>query len=387
MAPLLMGKTTRVLHNGHEFLLVDERHRGSPRTITCMVRSSDPTFDGIRGPGILPTSLGNWTPIGVWENASCRPLHGRAHSWMSTVSQVVDLYLEERRRLRLRSRPKRYWHLAVDSQIVFCFTPAHLHGLAIPLFSSRNAARSAAGTGAPRTAATPSPRGPASVPGLGVGECSVELVDDLCEFLASVAKAGFAGALLDETHPIFFCVDPSGNAHFLKIGLLPDTEITESLLQPDGSWTPYEGDPELELFVDQDACDALMLEMLGDIPFYGYTRDLDLYALYPLKGSEPLILPSEDERGFGTVPLFHEVTHAEEFMKYHDLDRHELRPVRDLVELLGFAAQRSSVVRLQPDAHRARGATLWLQDREIILDSFSGFWHSADGARTFTKKA
>jgi hypothetical protein len=40
-----------------------------------------------------------------------------------------------------------------------------------------------------------------------------------------------------------------------------------------------------------------------------------------------------------------------------------------------------AIARLAPGGHRARGATLWVDGDDVLLDSFSGLWRARDGTR------
>jgi hypothetical protein len=370
-----MPKTMRVLHSGHEYLLLDER-RGGQRTITCMVRADDRAFSGATSRTVVLTKLGNWSPIGVWERDACRPLHSGAEPFLDTLNEIVGRYMEESRRARGRSRRRRFWRALIDSQPVFSMTAAQPHGLAVLVFTSRAKARLAA----KRVVA---PDAAQSLAGEPAG-AELQAVEDLGQFFAEMAEAGFAGAMLDDTDPIYFCTDAEGELHYLRLRFTDEGEIEECVLRPDDSWAVYDGDPDLELYVDQDACDRAMVEHLGAVPFHGFAPGIPLFAIHALGDAEPYASSPSDEDG-GCLPIFHDLALAEEYLEFNDLSYHELQPVDDLNELLRHAAARHTVVRLHPDGHRARSASLWLSEDQIILDGFSGFWSSSDGGATYTK--
>lgn len=368
-----MPKTTRVLHDDHEFLVVDERRLGQPRAITLLVRTDDAAFAGAAADAVVQTTLGKWTPLGMWEDDASHPFTEGGLKWVPTMNAVATRYLADADTIKAANTT--YYCVTVHAQIGFSLTSAQPDGLTARVFRREDAARAALSELADD------------------GSAAVVAINDLYDFLFRLAEQGFAGAVLDDAEPVYFCADAQSRPQFLRLTPGEENDVEQWLLNPNGTWTEYEGDLELELFRDQDACDRNMTENLGQVPFFGYAPGLPFFAVFR-KGEldTPLQVSDTEAAGEGentaaaasVVPIFADVTAAEEFLASHELVDHELRPLADLHGFIARAEHDGQRVILQPEAHRARGAALWTRGAEIILDSFSGFWSSIDRGAHFT---
>ena len=171
----------------------------------------------------------------------------------------------------------------------------------------------------------------------------------------------------------------------LRLKLDEDEEVQEYTLNEDGSWRLYEGEEEIEFYLDQDRCDRNMIENLGDIPFLGHQGIVSLWTIEEMdKPNHPFILSSDESpidgiTGSSTVLLFHRKKHAVEFLLERGLVECEAVRVDDVKQFLNDAGKMSLTVILEPFRHRATGGVLWLNEQDIVLDSFSGFWILGDG--------
>jgi hypothetical protein len=365
-----MPKTTRVLHNEHEYLIVDERPVGQPRSLTFLVRPDDPAFKTATAETVLLTTLGKWSPIGVWEADECRALSEAGNAFLGTLNEVAARYFAEAT-ARTASQTTVYYFATVHSQIVFSLTAAQPDGLTARLFTSEERAKSALADYA------------------GDASLKVESFTDLYDLLFRLAEQGFAGAVLDDREPIYFCSDADSRPQFLLLRLSEEREVEQFLLRADGTWAVYEGELELELFSDQDSHDHTMTQHLGQVPFFGYAPGMPFFAAFAKHGSKrPLAVADTDgdadqEAETRVVPIFFDLELAEDYLSTHDLGDHELRPLENLYEFIEEAERNGQRVVLQPEGHRARSGSLWTRGQDVILDSFSGFWSSADRGAHF----
>jgi hypothetical protein len=186
--------------------------------------------------------------------------------------------------------------------------------------------------------------------------------------------------VIDGEDPVYFCLDPAENMVFLKLCLNDKDRVEEYLLEEDGSWTLYDGEKDLELFLDQDRCDSNMVKNVGDIPFFGYEEIRHVWTLEEEQNpGTPYILPCEESpyqhiAGGRAVLLFQSRQNALDFMLERGLYQCEAVRTQNLKPLLQFARQQQITVLMEPFGPRSSSGTLWLNGDDIILDTFSGFW-------------
>jgi len=355
-----MPHRTRILDGDNEYLVADEPGPTGAPVLRLFTRAGNQDFTL---PGGLPeftTEQGNWLPLAVVEDDAIRLADGAIEGPLERLGLLVRRYRHERAEQVRRSSPP-YWYLLVRGRPHGVVHEVQPGGLLLLLFRQEEEAE-------------------AALRDLGL-EGSVASAGALGEFLAIHAEEGYAGALLDHHEPVFWCQDPSGQLCFLKLSSVAGTDEFEGHLLGDrGQWRPFEGREDLEFVDDQDRWDELMARSLGAVPFLGYASGFPVYAL--LDGGQMVFLEEEDAAR--TLPLFHQREAAESFAAQHDVSGAEVVEIQDLRGLLRDAADHGAVARLHPEDHRARGGALWMDGREVVLDSFSGFWRSSD-LRTFDR--
>lgn len=375
------NRKIRILHEGHEFFLVDRGRSAARRVITFLKRIENGDEAREAGEGgeasagglLVKTDIGDCMAIASWSGGKVSVERG--HESLETVFRdVVERYLEEFRLGRPARNSRPYYFLSSRNQPLFELSRAQPSGLAVLVYSSEETAMDAARL---RRNSEGDP-------------VQIEAVGELSDFLAARSVEGFAGALMDDRDPVFFFSNESGDPRFLRLSIDSRSGgLRHSLLEEDGSWNRYEGEEELNPELDQDVVDEHMIERLGDVPFLGYRIGVPLYRLAVPDApelpalAEPLDEPDESaepvESGQSFCPVFHDMELAAEFLQEHDLDQLEAVVVEDLRELAAYCAQEGRTLVLQPAGHRARGGTFWLNGNRVILDSFSGLWCSEDG--------
>jgi hypothetical protein len=359
----------RVLHDGKEYHLLDSGQGRRSRTLT-LIRRREPG-DGEEAQ-TFATDLGECVALASWRQGEIAVEPGH-EDLREPFGRIVARYLEEFRTGRARDGAKTCFFLTVDRQPLYTLDRSQPHGIAVLIFADRKDARRAA----------EARRGIESRP------IEVEESGDLADFLAARAAEGFCGALLDERHPIYFLGDSDGNIRFLKVGCDPESgEIQHHLLDERGEWRIYDGEQELTLEIDQELLDDHMTERLGEVPFLGFHDRVTMYRLRRRSGDDgPVVVHLDDEDEAPVCPLFHDVEGAETFLAEHLIEDCELVAVDDLAAFTAGARAVGAVVRVEPDAHRARGAVMWQSNGALVLDSFSGVWVSHDGGHSFVKEA
>ncbi|MBI4878163.1 MAG: hypothetical protein HY812_00675 [Planctomycetes bacterium] len=359
-------RRVRILHEGHEYYLVDRGRTPSARTITLLKRLEQ---DGASAGGavLVRTDIGDCLAIARWSGGAVDVAEGH-ESLREMFQQVVDRYLEEFRVGRAARAGKPHFFLSAGRLPLYTLARAQPDGLSVLVFSSREGARRAA---AVRQAEEQQP-------------IEVEEAGDLADYLAARATEGFAGAMLDDADPIFFCLDETGMPRFLRLKMdAARNRVEHLLLDSSGSWSAYEGEEEILPEIDQEAADRYMVDRLGDVPFFGFRAGMRFCRLARLGDSErPVAIELADEPiagGQPFCPLFHDPEQGKAFLDENRLEGYEPVVVDDLRSLAAWCRLERRVLILQPDGHRARGGTLWLDGERVVLDSFSGLWYSTDG--------
>lgn len=368
----MRNRKVRILHEGREYYLVDGGRSSGSRALTFLLRLQPDEAPG-EGAAIVPTDLGDCVAIASSQGDAVQVQPGH-EELRPMLEQVVARYLEDFRSGRRRREGARHWFLSVEEQPLFDFHPAHPGGLAVLVFDSAEAAETAA----------------AARRGIEARAIRVDEAGDLADFLAARAVEGFAGAVIDERDPVYFCLDDEGQPRFLRLLLDPrHHRVEHSLLEPDGTWKPYDGEMDLTPEVDQDAADEYMQARLGAVPFVGFREGMRFYRIEDRANPSAIVGVAlgegeGDEAEF--CPVFHDADLGRAFLVEHRLTHHALAPVEDLRRLAAAAQREQKPLILQPDSHRARGGTLWVKDDRLVLDSFSGLWTSEDGV-AFTRLA
>ena len=364
----MRNRRIRILHEGHEYYLVDRGSASSSRVITILKRAEKEEAQGSEAVRVL-TDLGDCLAIANWSAGEVHMEPG--HEELGPAFQeIVERYLEEFRVGKRAENSRPYFFLSCDGLPLHAFAKAQPAGLSVLVFSSKDAAAAAASSREKQLGAP----------------VKVETIGDLSDFLAARASEGLAGGMLDGLDPIYFCSNDQGEPGYLRVALNESNgSLDYSILGADGLFSAYEGEEELTPEIDQDLFDQYMVDRLGEIPFVGYDGSAGFQTLANARDPETpaAIEPSEEfgSEGRQFTPLFTLPELAREFMDEHGLDDHRVVPVADLKDLAGLAAEDGRMLLLQPGGHRAVSGTLWGNGGTVVLDSFSGFWHSRDGKR------
>lgn len=377
-----MVRSTRILHNNEEYLIQDNGASTASRRIIFLARPESAASEGGTGQQPIQTNHGVWIPIAKWERGGITPITDGARRLTPGLKTVLNIYLRRANRTDTKAKRRIYYYVEREGEIDYVISPAHPHGLAVKIFSKKSAALKE------RMAEKEASQLPAaakeSLP------FSVRQTNNLREFLIKAADDGYAGAVLDGKEPLYFCLNPMEHILFLRLSMNDEDEVEEFLLEEDGTWTRYDGEGDLEFYLDQDRCDLNMVRNLGEIPFIGYDNLKHLWTVeeIKLKGS-PYILSEKDDP-YREIPesrsvlLFLKKRSAMEFLLDRGLVHCEGVRIDDLKSFLQTAGRKSLNVLLEPFGHRAASGALWMNGNDIILDSFSGFWILGEGGE-FTR--
>ena len=99
---------------------------------------------------------------------------------------------------------------------------------------------------------------------------------------------------------------------------------------------------------------------------------------------EPLTIDERADRSAkqtlaNVVLLFHTRSNAMEFLLQRGLIKCEAVRVDRVRDFLDGAGRVNQTVILEPFSHRATGGVMWLNEGDVVLDSFSGFWILGEG--------
>jgi len=362
----LRNRKIRILHEGLEYFLVDRGRTRATRVLTLLRRVEDESTCA-DGALLVKTDVGPCQAVAHWTQGEVRLEKG--HEKLAEAFEgVVTRYLEEFRVGRKRPGATPYWFLSSRRRPLFSLERSQPAGLAVLAYSSEAAAKAAA----------------VKRHGIDAPDITIETVTDLVDFLEARAIEGFAGAMLDDRVPIYFCSDPAGAARFLKVDLDERSgRLDHGLLDEDGSWKVYDGEEEIFPDLDQDIVDEAMVERIGEVPFFGFREGLVLHQLE--QKTEPgrpatIELPEDsDTNGVPLCAVFHDLDLLESFCAEHGFDHLRSAPIDDLTALATWCEREGRTLTLHPEGHRARTATLWKNDNRVLLDSFSGIWRTTDG--------
>lgn len=378
-----MPRKTRVLHGDDEYLFVEAP--GDPQGPSLQVFAKPANARAVP-PGRSPTHQtehGQWLLVARFDGAELAVDPDAPAPLAATLKELLPRYAEMREQRVAAAKHPCHW-IHADGRPLHGLHPAQPAGLLFKLWSS--AERAAAVTRE-----------------LGV-EARVCSTGDVREFLELRAEEGYAGALLDDTELIFFCLDAAGRMQFLRVADAAGSEDGEEgadaaddatstaaahhlathLLAENGRFVRYEGDEALEPFVDQDGWDRLLVRTFGLLPFHGHAAGWRCFAL--VRDGQPVARRGDDPaQRQALLPLFHDPAAADEWRSRHRQGKAAIERVRDLRTTVAAAQARGELVQLQPDDHRVRGGTLWIgRDGALHLLGYSGIWRSTDGD-TFTR--
>jgi hypothetical protein len=356
-------RSTRILHQNNEYLIQDQASSTSARSIVILARPGSEAGAGSNGFNPIRTNHGDWIPVAKWKDGSFEFMSRGSKKAAAVLETILDKYFDLKGKAKTTKPRKRYYYLEKDGAPCYTLSPTHPNGLAIQVFSNRKGAQ----------------HGLVEEDEVDK-ELKIRQTDDLNGFFIRAADDGYAGAILDNSDPVYFCLDPSDNMVFLKLQMNEEDQVEEHLLEEDGRWSIYEGEEEIDFFLDQDSCDENMIHNLGEIPFLGHKNLYEVWTIEDREeGGNPFVLSAE-EGPYAGLPggkallLFHQRRHALDFILDRSLINCEAVRVSRLKSFLQAARREGLSVLLEPFSHRATSGTLWLNEEEIILDSFSGFW-------------
>lgn len=377
-----MPRKTRILHENDEYLFVEAP--GDPLGPSLQVFAK---VDNARAvaPGRSPTHKtehGSWLQVARFDGSELALDPDAPSGLGERIKELLPRYAEVRQK-RLATAKHPCWWLHAEGRPLHGLHPAQPSGLLFKLWSSEARALEVAKE-------------------LGV-EARAWTTGDLREFLELRAEEGYAGALLDDHELVFFCLDPAGRMQFLRVAdgsaggaagattpapaAADDDEepriaghaLATHLLGESGRFELYEGDEELEPFVDGEAWDRLLARTFGLHPFHGHAPGWRCFVLH--KDGQP-VARKAGEAGARQplLALFHDPAAAADWRTAQRLGKATIERVTDLVATVRAAQARGELVQLQPDDHRIRGGPLWIgQDGALYLLGYCGIWRSTDG--------
>jgi len=356
-------RSTRILHQNEEYLIQDNQASTASRAITFLARPGSKAGSGPSGFKPIRTNHGDWIPVAKWEQGNFELLTEGSRALSADLESILNRYLNHHKDGNGKTRRKRYYYIERKGKPNFSLSISHPYGLAIQVFTHKDLAREDLLEDSDTEA-----------------DLRIRQTDDVKSFFIRAADEGYAGAILDNEQPIYFCLDAAENMVFLKLALDSEEKVEEWILQENGLWDKYVGDKDIEFYLDQDNCDRNMVNNLGEIPFLGH-RDTDFVWTVEEVNEEdrPYVLPTDDGPwkglpGGNSILLFQNREQAMDFIRDRALMHCEAVRVDNLKSFLRSARHSQLNVLLEPFNHRASSATLWLDEDQIVLDTFSGFW-------------
>ncbi len=357
-------RTIKVIHDSSEYCVMDSLSSDGVREITVLIEPESPIVTRKKQAVLVPTTEGARVPVMRWIDGSSEPLIDLTKQQARDLESVIDSFLVDPPRNRKKEGGAVfYYNSSRYGDHLFTLSAAHPHGLAVNLYTSGDEAeKRALDVSAER------------------GQYETRRTDDIQEFLCRTANEGYAGAVLDECSPIYFCLDSEGTLRFLMIIQDEDEEPIEVLLQPDGRWLPHESGMELNLFGDQADFDAASQRHLGDVPFLGWEGGKAGFVTIEAMDAPdtPKRFPLNEAVAAGDCEemavLFLDSKNAVEFMQGRGVMSYSIADVLDVPDFIEKASQEGLAVVLEPGNHRVRSGIFWFTEGRVILDSFSGFW-------------
>lgn len=336
--------------DGQEFQVVEDGFNAESRTVTVLARADSKHFPG--KDTVHWSDLGGWHGVARWT--ADRTLHVphdgyRRHETL--LRKVVETY-EEQHPLRMgeprayASQDGRHYVALVDLAVPM--------GLAAVFHETR----------------APAERAGDAVP-----------IHHLGAFLTHLAREGYAGALWNGVAPVFFCLDEEDQIQFVRLSTDGRGQPRLEILGDDDAWGHYDGAEEIDLLDNQEACDERLVAVLGRQPVLGWPADNRLFTVGTRGDGPVLVTLDEDDEEPNVGLLFTTEAEAQAAVVELEIDD-EILPVPDVRALLDHPALRDRALVLNPGSHRARTGHLWRDREDVVLQSFSGFWHFADGGFT-----
>jgi len=356
-----MPRKTRILHGDDEYLFVDAPGDEAGPVLLILARPDNARAVAAGQTPTHQSEHGVWCPVARFDGESLLLAPDPPAGLAERLREMLPRYAELQRQ-RIAHATYSCWYVLTSGHFLHALHPAQPGGLMLRLFTNEAGAKAAVAAGGGTGRALPT--------------------GELREFLELRAEEGYAGALLDDCDLIYFFLDDQSHVEFVKVRVTEGgRELESELLDARGRWQFYDGSEELDPLVDSERWDRLMRRVFGKVPFIGAGDPPHWWGFH--LGDEPLALPDGDAEGDrNMVPLFSDAAAAEAFRARDGLDAEaRLVEIDDLHRFVARAGELGAVARLAPAGHRARGATLWVDEDDVLLDSFSGLWRSREGTR------
>jgi len=356
-----MPRKTRILHGDDEYLFVDAPGDEDGPVLLILARPDNARAVAVGSSPTHQSEHGVWCPVARFDGESLLLAPDPPAGLAERLREMLPRYAELQRQ-RVANATNGCWYVLAGGHFFHALHPAQPGGLMLRLFRNEAAAKAAIAEGGGTGRALPT--------------------GELREFLELRAEEGYAGALLDDAEIVYFLLDDQSHVEFVKVRAIEGGRDLESeLLDGRGRWQFYDGSEELDPLVDSERWDRLMRRVFGKVPFVGASDATRWWGFQV--GDEPLALQDGDAEGDRrVVALFTDAAAAEAFRVRDELDEQaRLVEIDDLHRFVARAGELGAIARLAPGGHRARGATLWVDGDDVLLDSFSGLWRARDGTR------
>lgn len=341
---------TLLEHDGHECFLLEDGYNDDTRAVVFLVRAGDPRFptEGTVRPVALKAHPGEWLAIARWTRDGLHIPEPEHETHRALIGETIGDYV------RSVGRPEPVaWAVTEGEAFAGSLEQAVPMGVAVHCHDDEDAARDRA-------------HGRALVP-----------IDDLSRFLNHMVRLGYAGAMWNSVHPVFFCVDEGGDLHYLRVAPGDDGHVVMEILDDHDRWETYEGAEKVGFLDNADACDERLVEEVGRRPLLDWPPDGRLHSI-GAGPSRPALLEDEEATAPRYGVLFTDADEADEFRRDHDPTWVTFE-VDDTSGFLQQSGLRGCVARLNPGGHRAHGGVLWDNGEVTVLESFSGFWRLKGG--------
>jgi hypothetical protein len=356
-----MPRKTRILHGDDEYLFVDAPGDEDGPVLLILARPDNARAVAVGSSPTHQSEHGVWCPVARFDGESLLLAPDPPAGLAERLREMLPRYAELQRQ-RVANATNGCWYVLAGGHFLHALHPAQPGGLMLRLFRNEAGAKAAIAAGGGTGRALPT--------------------GELREFLELRAEEGYAGALLDDAEIVYFLLDDQSHVEFVKVRAIEGGRDLESeLLDGRGRWQFYDGSEELDPLVDSERWDRLMRRVFGKVPFVGASDATRWWGFQV--GDEPLALQDGDAEGDRrVVALFTDAATAEAFRVRDELEeRAGLVEIDDLHRFVARAGELGAIARLAPGGHRARGATLWVDGDDVLLDSFSGLWRARDGTR------
>lgn len=354
-------------HEGDEFLLLEGGYNDDVRSVTVLCRPDNTRFEAEDNPPAIQwLDQGEWLPLARWSPEELVARHTAHKDLLPFLREVLDAYEAE----RYIPEPLA-WAVGTGDGVLGLLVETIPMGIAVILHDdverAENAAREA------------SVEAWADVPDQGDGAHRVFPVLNLGQFFTHLVRQGYAGCLWNHELPVYFCIDKDGDLQFLRVVRGTDGANME-LLDTNDRWIDYEGDRQIDVLDNREACDKRLTTELGAVPLHEWAEVETLFLVGPAP-DDPVVVVDE-ENGLRYAVLFTTEDYAREWCEEAEQPGWSVHAlaVDQLLAVLSAPQMAECVAQLNPGRHRAVNGMMWGDGEAVVLDSFSGFWRLVDGS-------